>query len=203
MARSITGVAQHRLKKPTIGLSKIGCEVQAVASPHGESGRNLAVRMSHQRRIWTVSATAVAWIHGGTGRHFANRTSHQPRTWTVPATAVLGFKGGAGRYFTDRTSHQRRIASRRPMLLLFKVRLVILGMASSAKQLQTTGVVAPSFTHRVAVMNVQAAALSATAFTAMAGPGEHLADSGVRNGGSFGLLITCVSRRRASAVLFR
>ena len=93
MARSITGVAQHRLKKPTIGLSKIGCEVQAVASPHGESGRNLAVRMSHQRRIWTVSATAVAWIHGGTGRHFANRTSHQPRTWTVPATAVLGFKG--------------------------------------------------------------------------------------------------------------
>ena len=111
MARSITGVAQHRLKKPTIGLSKIGCEVQAVASPHGESGRNLAVRMSHQRRIWTVSATAVAWIHGGTGRHFANRTSHQPRTWTVPATAVLGFKGGAGRYFTDRTSHQRRIGT--------------------------------------------------------------------------------------------
>ena len=40
------------------------------------------------------------------------------------------------------------------MSLAFEIRLMILGMTGSAKQLKTIGVVAPSFTHRIVVVNV-------------------------------------------------
>ena len=73
------------------------------------------------------------------------------------------------------------------MRFLFKVRLMSLSVASSAKEFKTVRVVAPSFTHRIAVMYIQSPTLSPTALAAMAGSGEHLADCGVGDSLSFGL----------------
>ena len=89
------------------------------------------------------------------------------------------------------------------MRLTFEIQLVILRMTSSAEKLKKAGVVAPSFTHWIAVVNVQPPTLSSATLTTMAGPGEHLAYGGIRNGRPLGWGNTRGSGRRVVVSLRR